>query len=60
MLQNYTPVVAVSKPDRRDAGCSGTAGADSDTPFVEFVNGLAASAAVLCSHGLGGAGISSQ
>lgn len=47
-------------PDRRDAGCSGKAGAASGALFEEAGSGLATSAALFCSHGLGGAGISTQ
>lgn len=47
-------------PDRRDAGCSGKAGAASGALFEEADSGLATSAALFCSHGLGGAGISTQ
>ena len=47
-------------PDRRDAGCSGKAGAASGALFEEADSGLATSVALFCSHGLGGAGISTQ
>ena len=47
-------------PDRRDAGCSGKAGAASGALFEEVDSGLATSVALFCSHGLGGAGISTQ
>ena len=47
-------------PDRRDAGCSGKAGAASGALFAEADWGFATSVALLCSHGLGGAGISTQ
>ena len=47
-------------PDRRDAGCSGKAGAASGALFEESDRGLATSVALFCSHGLGGAGISTQ
>ena len=47
-------------PDRRDAGCSGKAGAASGALFEEVDSGLATSVALSCSHGLGGAGISTQ
>ena len=47
-------------PDRSDAGCSGKAGAASGALFEEADSGLATSVALFCSHGLGGAGISTQ